>query len=136
MKDIANRIGLNKVHDVVDDFYERVQQHPTLAKPFSIVTHWAEHKAHLTHFWWVTLGGRRYSDKPYSVAEKHRSAGFTPALLQDWLALFDQTLNTHLSPDDSKEWYARAEHIGRSLVLMHEFHESRRPMQSPNIACR
>jgi hemoglobin len=136
MKDIANRIGLDTVHAVVDDFYERVQQHPTLATPFSIVTQWPEHKAHLTHFWWVTLGGKRYSDKPYSVAEKHQSAGFTPALLQEWLALFRQVLTTHLAAADCDEWYARAEHIGRSLVLMHEFHSARSPMRIANGACR
>jgi len=136
MKDIADRIGRDKVHDVVDDFYERVRRHRTLAQPFSIVNDWPGHKAHLAHFWWVTLGGARYSDKPYSVAEKHHLAGFTPALLQDWLALFRETLSAHLAEDDCEEWYARAKHIGRSLELMHEFRNSRRPTPDVNTACR
>ena len=125
MKDIANEIGLTKVTDVVGDFYDRVQQHTELAKPFSIVHDWTEHKAHLAHFWWVTLGGQPYRSKPYQVAQKHALAGFTPALLVEWLALFRETLLRHLPVELAEQWYARATHIGRSLVLMHEWREQR-----------
>ena len=70
MNDIANQIGLNKVHAVVDDFYDRVQQHPRLAAPFAIVANWPEHKAHLTHSWWVTSEG---SDTEISLTASLRS---------------------------------------------------------------
>jgi hemoglobin len=125
MKDIANVIGAEKVGEVVSDFYDRVRAHPSLGAPFSIVHDWAEHKAHLAHFWWVTLGGRPYRNHPYSVAAKHERAGFTPELLTDWLALFRDTLDSHLPADLAEQWYARAAHIGRSLVLMHDFRRSR-----------
>ena len=124
MLDIAHTLGLATVSTVVGDFYDQVQRHETLAKPFAIVGDWAEHKAHLAHFWWVTLGGKPYRTQPYRVAEKHALAGFTPELLVDWLALFRQTLDAHLSPDLADPWYARAAHIGRSLTLMHEFRHS------------
>lgn len=121
MKDIANQIGREKVHEIVSEFYDAVRRHPTLASPFAIVHDWPEHKAHLGHFWWVTLGGRPYRDAPYSVAAKHERAGFTPELLADWLALFETVLKNHLPADLAEQWYARAAHIGRSLTLMHEF---------------
>jgi hemoglobin len=137
MEDIANQIGLEQVRKIVSEFYDLVQQHPTLAAPFAIVTDWPEHKAHLTHFWWVSLGGKRYREKPYSVAEKHAMAGFTPELLQDWLALFEQTLNRHLSAELARKWHARAEHIGRSLILMHEFRNQSITARFPaTLACR
>jgi hemoglobin len=136
MKNVANEIGLAKVSQVVSDFYDRVQQHPQLAVPFAMVIDWPEHKAHLAHFWWVTLGGKRYREKPYSVAEKHALAGFTPALLQEWLTLFRETLATHLGPELSDEWYARAEHIGRSLTFMHEFHSGTRATLPVDATCR
>jgi hemoglobin len=136
MRDIANEIGHEKVNQVVSDFYDRVQGHPTLAEPFAIVTDWPEHKEHLTHFWWVALGGSRYREKPYRVAEKHALAGFTPALLRDWLALFRKTLHAHLAPDHSAEWFARAENIGRSLVLMHEFRAQRHARRDLDVQCR
>jgi len=125
MKDIASQIRLETVEEIVSDFYDRVQLHPTLAAPFSIVHDWGEHKAHLAHFWWVTLGGGAYRNNPYSVAEKHERAGFTPALLADWLALFRETLTRHLPADLAEQWYARATHIGRSLTLMHDFRRTR-----------
>ena len=120
MRDISTAIGLDKVQAIVGDFYDRVQEHPTLARPFRIVDDWEEHKAHLSHFWWVTLGGRPYRNKPYKVADKHAMAGFTPELLVDWLSLFQTTLNSHLPADIAEQWFARATNIGRSLKLMHE----------------
>lgn len=121
MDDIAHRIGLEKIEGIVSDFYDRVQRHETLAVPFRIVHDWAEHKAHLSHFWWVSLGGRAYREQSYRVAEKHAAAGFTPELLVDWLDLFRDTLARHLPPDLAEHWYARAARIGQSLQLMHEF---------------
>ena len=120
MHDIATDVGLEKVKAVIGDFYDRVREHPTLARPFEIVDDWEEHKAHLSHFWWVTLGGRPYRNKPYQVADKHALAGFTPELLVDWLSLFRVTLNRHLPADTAEQWFARAANIGRSLTLMHE----------------
>ncbi|TSJ87476.1 group III truncated hemoglobin [Chitinimonas sp. BJB300] len=120
MRPIADAIGLATVEKVVDAFYAAIRQHPTLAGPFGRVTDWPEHLRHLSHFWWVTLGGKRYLDYRYNVPERHAAAGFTPELLQDWLALFRQTVHTHLDVDLANAWLARVERIGESLRLMHE----------------
>ena len=125
MQDVAQEIGFDKVSAVVSDFYDAVQRHGTLSAPFAVVQHWPEHKVHLAHFWWVTLGGKPFRDKPYRVADKHAAAGFTPDLLVDWLALFREVLAQHLSPALAQQWYARAAHIGRSLNLMHEYRSGR-----------
>lgn len=120
MQDIAEQIGRERVADVVDVFYERVRQHPTLSEPFARVHDWPEHKAVLAHFWWVSLGGQRYLNYDYAVARKHEAAGFTPALLQDWLTLFRTTIRERLSePELASGWIARAELIGESLTHMH-----------------
>jgi hemoglobin len=126
MQDIAHTIGPERVSEVVGDFYEQVRRHATLAKPFGIVEDWAEHKAHLAHFWWVSLGGKPYRDKPYRVTDKHAAAGFTPELLVEWLALFRETLAKHLPAELAEQWYARAANIGRSLSLMHELRRNGR----------
>ena len=130
MQDISHLIGLDTVTRVVSDFYDEVQRHPALRVPFGIVDDWDEHKQHLAHFWWVTLGGERYRAEPYRVADKHAAAGFTPALLADWLALFREVLRRDLSDDLAEQWYARAANIGRSLELMHELSNRRRLMES------
>jgi hemoglobin len=136
MQDIAATIGVEKVRQVVSDFYDSVQRHATLRVPFGSVHDWTEHKAHLAHFWWVTLGGKPYRDKPYRVADKHGAAGFTPELLVDWLALFRDTLVKHLPGDLAEQWYARAANIGRSLVLMHEHRNGIRPGRDSALSVR
>lgn len=127
-------IGLSRIQAVVDDFYARIQDHPTLAAPFGIVHDWPEHKARLSHFWWVSLGGAPYRDDRYRVAEKHLPVGLTDALVEDWLALFRQVLSEHLPEDPAAYWYSRAENMGRSLRLMSTFYAgktAREPLGQP-----
>lgn len=120
MRDIAHEIGRDRIAEVVAAFYSAVRQHPTLSVPFARVHDWPAHLEILTHFWWVTLGGERYLDYSYQVPAKHAEAGFTPELLQDWLALFQTTLTSHLPPDQAVPWIERARKIGTSLNLLHE----------------
>jgi hemoglobin len=127
MHDVADDIGHARVAAVVDHFYAQVRQHPTLAAPFARVHDWPAHLAHLTHFWWVTLGGKRYLDYRYNVPERHAEAGFSPALLADWLALFETVLAAHLPAPLAAAWLARAQRIGQSLALMHELGHFPRP---------
>ncbi|KAB7627771.1 group III truncated hemoglobin [Alkalilimnicola sp. S0819] len=115
------RIGHPRVAAVVDDFYSRVQVHPTLAEPFGRVDDWPEHKARLTHFWWVSLGGEAYRDDRYRVAGAHMGLGVDGALVDDWLALFEQTLHDHLEPELAEAWLQRARHMGRSIRAMLDF---------------
>ncbi|MBB5017496.1 hemoglobin [Chitinivorax tropicus] len=122
MQDIAQLIGKEQVAKVVSQFYQAIRQHETLKEPFLIVADWPHHEEILTHFWWVTLGGERYLDYTYQVAPKHMQAGFTPALLVDWLALFEQTISQCLPADLATPWLERAHRIGKSLVLLHQFH--------------
>jgi hemoglobin len=120
MHDIAHNIGRDRVAETVAAFYAEVRQHPTLSIPFARVEDWPHHLNILTHFWWVTLGGERYLPYDYQVPAKHATAGFTPGLLVDWLALFRKTLDEHLPTEEADAWFARAEKIGSSLTLLHE----------------
>ena len=120
MQDIAELIGKDRIAHVVKVFYSRVRAHPSLGIPFARVHDWPEHEAVLTHFWWVTLGGKRYLDYPYAVARKHMEAGFTPELLVDWLALFRETVAAEVPAEMAAGWLERAERIGVSLTYMHE----------------
>ncbi|MGQ5524340.1 group III truncated hemoglobin [Chitinimonas sp. PSY-7] len=127
MQAVAEAIGLKNVESVVETFYTAVRQHPTLAGPFGRVTDWPEHLRHLSHFWWVTLGGKRYLDYRYNVTERHAAAGFTPELLNDWLDLFRQTVRARLDAELAEAWLTRVERIGESLRLMHELGHFPRP---------
>ena len=115
-------LSKEQIAQVVDAFYDRVQLDEGLAQPFSIVTDWTHHKALISHFWWMTLGGDRYMDYSYSVAPKHRAVGFTPDLLNgNWLPLFERTMREILPDDIADVWMAQARRIGRSLELNHNY---------------
>ena len=121
MRNISSEIGHTTVAAVVDRFYNRVNLHPTLQGPFAVVHDWPLHKQHLTHFWWVSLGGERYMDYQYQVPGKHAAAGFTPELLAPWLDLFRTTVREHVEAALADEWIERAERIGQSLQLLHAY---------------
>lgn len=115
---LAHRIGHDGIAEVVDVFYTRIQGHPTLAGPFGIVEDWPHHKAKLTHFWWVLLGGDPYLEVEYSVPMKHFLAGFTEALLVDWLELFSDVQREVLPADRAEDWHHLATGMGVNLARM------------------
>jgi hemoglobin len=112
---LADKIGRDAVDRVVDDFYNQIQTHPTLSKPFSIVIHWDRHKEKIADFWWVVLGGQPTSSYKYDPVNKHFTAGFTDQLLSDWKNLFFEVLSKHLTPELAQAWQARVELIGENL---------------------
>lgn len=132
MRDIAEAVGHDRVAAVVDRFYDRIQQHPSLAQPFLRVQDWPEHKALLTHFWWATLGGQRYLQHNYEVPRKHAEAGFTPELLTEWLALFAEVVEAELPPELAEGWLARARNIGQSLTWLFH-HQQNGQTPSPKL---
>lgn len=122
-RDAYALIGRASIAAVVDDFYDRVQCHPTLAGPFAKVSDWTEHKARLTHFWWLSLGGPAYRQDRYKTAQERLPANVTPELIADWLKLFQETLNDHLPKEIAALWFARASNIGASLRLMVDYYD-------------
>lgn len=123
-RDLYAVIGTTKIAEIVDDFYGRIQHHASLAEPFRAVHDWDEHKKHLAHFWWISLGGPAYRTDRYRVAEKHVPLGITPELVGEWLALFRATLLDHLPAELADPWFARASNMGESIKMMAEFYEN------------
>lgn len=114
---IAQLIGKDQIDQVVDDFYNRARNHPSLAQPFSIVHDWPGHKEKIAQFWWVVLGGIPKASYKYDPVRKHFSAGFNATLLSDWKYLFKTVLQDHLNPELSDKWYSRVEIIGDNLLI-------------------
>jgi hemoglobin len=116
-KPFAEIIGHDKVMAVVSEFYDLIQTHPTLSKPFSIVGNWPEHKIKIGEFWWTALGGKPTQSFKYDPVNKHFHAGFTDDLLNDWKKLFKEVLDRHLEPKLSNQWFDRVELIGTNLSI-------------------
>lgn len=100
--------------DLVDVFYERVRQHPTLGPVFNAaVDDWPEHKRLLTSFWCsVALGARTYRGNPMA---KHRGHPIDAAHFEEWLALWRETATERLDEAHARQMCEYADRIGRSL---------------------
>ncbi len=121
---VVNRIAFahGEIFRVVDDFYTRIQNDPVLQIPFRSVGDWPEHIERLTHFWWVRFGGRPYLFNHYNPVMKHFFAGFNRELLARWLAIFHDTLKTHLQPEQAELWALVSSRMGESLALRNELY--------------
>lgn len=117
---LADQIGKISIDRVVDDFYSLVQTHPTLAKPFSSVDDWPNHKDRIAHFWWVALGGKPQKSYRYDPVGKHFSAGFNAELLEDWKQLFRTVISSHIKADLAEKWFSRVQMIGENLLTQND----------------
>lgn len=115
---VAEQIGRDTMDAVMCDFYAKIRAHAQLAPIFAVVQDWPQHEAHIAHFWWVLLGGEAYLDAGYNVARKHVGIGVTPALVDEWLRLFQSVLLCHVSAPLAEAWLAKARMIGQSIALM------------------
>ena len=117
---IADSIGKEGIADVVNQFYDAIQIHPTLSTPFSKVANWEEHKERITEFWWAALGGRPVASHSYDPVGKHLARGFSAVLLSDWQDLFLKVLYEQLSKSLADAWYQRVEMIGSNFVRQND----------------
>ncbi|CCM77949.1 conserved hypothetical protein [Rhizobium mesoamericanum STM3625] len=104
---------------LVETFYGRVLQHPTLGPVFDarLSGRWPEHMQKMKSFWSsVAFRSGAYGGKP--VQAHSGVANMSPDLFPQWLALFSATL-TDIAPNpEAKAWFVvTAERIARSLTL-------------------
>lgn len=104
----------------MNEFYDLIQQHHSLAIPFGSVHNWDEHKKKITEFWWTALGGPSKESFQYNPVAKHFTAGFNHALLLDWKLLFKEVLNKHLTEHLAAQWFDRVELIGSNLERIND----------------
>jgi len=97
----AHAITVDTISLIVDDFYTRCRAHPILGPIFNRQVHdWDAHLAQIRAFWAAAiLRTGAYSGRPL---EAHRSIpNLAPAHFAIWLRLFNQTVSTHCTPDDT-----------------------------------
>ena len=108
-------ISPEQIDTVVASFYARVRAHPKLGPVFAAhVTDWPAHEEKISRFWRnAILFERGYDGNPMMI---HKRAGnVRPGMFDDWLALFDATLDQSLPAETAAQWSALAHRIGRGL---------------------
>lgn len=111
------------IFSVINDFYGRIQTDPILQAAFKSVEDWPEHIKNITHFWWVKFGGCAYMFNQYNPVPKHFFAGFNRDLLNRWLFIFHQTLNTHLTQEQVVLWTVISTRMGEGLAIKNDHYK-------------
>lgn len=107
-RQLHDTLGKEVIQTVINSFYDRIKEHPSLGSYFSAVKDWDELKARIGHFWWIDLGGERYREDIYNPHAVHRYLKIPPILIDDWLLLFSTNLYEHLPKELAAIWFARA----------------------------
>ncbi|GHA94559.1 preprotein translocase subunit TatC [Algimonas arctica] len=112
------------IKTIVHAFYARVRQDPVLAPIFATkiaAEAWPQHHDHIIDFWSsIFLKTGRFTGNPM---RKHVAIeGLTPAHFTRWLALFKDTADAVLLPEQSVAMHAMAQRIAQSLQMGLAFH--------------
>jgi hemoglobin len=98
---------------LVDTFYTQIQQDTLLAPIFAMRiddTKWPIHLAKMYRFWnTLLLYTQEYSGSPF---DKHIGLGIGSAHFTQWLALFNQTVDSLFEGDVANTAKERARNIG------------------------
>lgn len=104
---------------LVETFYGRVLQHPTLGPVFDtrLSGRWPEHMARMKQFWTaIAFKNGGYGGKP--VQAHVGVKGMSAELFPQWLALFSATLDDITPSRQAHSWFMEtAERIAKSLTL-------------------
>ncbi len=95
MHDITTR---DDVKQLVHTFYQRIQHHPQLGYIFNTVaaTDWDHHLPKMVNFWEnILFGTGSYKGNPMAPHERiHQMHTLSEALFQEWLSLFEETVDS------------------------------------------
>ena len=120
---IAPRADVTRqdIERVVAAFYTKARVHPILGPVFmqtigDQASHWVPHEVKIVDFWAnAILSERSYSDNPMLV---HSGiSAIKPDMFDQWLGLFQETLNDCLTEQVANQWNALARRIGRGLRM-------------------
>ncbi len=105
--------------EMVDLFYDKVKQHPSLGPIFdtAIGDRWSDHMPKMYGFWSSVLNSSGiYSGNPMR-AHMTLNSKVEPENFKEWLDLFKETLDELFTAKDATFIFGKAENIAQSLSL-------------------
>lgn len=107
-----------EIHQVVQAFYKKALSDPQLGHFFSHIEDFAEHEQRIVDFWWMVMGGKLDLPPRIDMIGKHFPLGIKETDLQQWLALFSETLGETLSESKGLFWMDKVMTIAARLKQM------------------
>ena len=103
-----NAPSYEEISQVVHAFYNKVINHADLGRFFSHINDFAEHEKRIVDFWWMSMGGKLDDPPKIDMIGKHFPLGIKEDDLQQWLALFSETLGEQLAGPKGLLWMDKA----------------------------
>ncbi len=117
-KDIENRVDLEVL---VHAFYERAKADPTIGLYFTkyVAVNWEKHIPIMVDFWEnVLFFTGAYHGNPMETHLKiHQIHPLTLQIFEQWILLFDTTVNEHFSGKQADIIKSKAAHIATIMKL-------------------
>lgn len=122
-KDILDR---NDVELLVNSFYDKVKENKVIGPIFNDVAkiNWDEHLPKMYSFWAsILLGEHSFNGNPMKVhINLGRITTMSEIEFNEWLILFNETLNEHFEGENANEAKIRAANIAR--LMLHKIQTS------------
>ena len=112
---LCHAIEHEQVEAVVHDFYIKVLADETLAPHFADILDWPRHEGYITDFWWGVMGGEVAAPRPGAMIKGHENLAITEAMMQQWLELFNQTIDQQIPATEAAQWQAMARGIANMM---------------------
>ncbi|HTV57700.1 MAG TPA: hypothetical protein VMD77_02200 [Candidatus Baltobacteraceae bacterium] len=114
---LAYQIGLCRIAMAVDQFCDQVRANPDVEEPFDANADWGDHKARMTYFWWVALGGDPIGEFNLEIALKQGRAGQDVEMLSKWLNLFRESARSVMGKELAEAWMQNVLHLGYAIQV-------------------
>jgi hemoglobin len=119
---LTDQLNLNDVLRVIQRFYIKAQQHPSIGHYFEGIDNFSSHEKKISEFWWLALGGK-VDDLPdgapsIDMINIHIALSINADDLKIWLGLFEQTLFEKLEMDLASAWQIKLHEIANHLKAL------------------
>jgi hemoglobin len=114
---LAHRIGLVRIAQVVDRYYDQLHRHPELTESFHVTGNCAGRKACATYFWWVTLGGNRVSEIHVDAEPVCEIDGPHAGLERESMGMFRRAVFSVVDGEAAEAWWNEAARMSAALSI-------------------
>ena len=122
---LAERIGHDRINQVVHAFYQELLTDPRLGPFFETVDDFTTHEQRISDFWWQAMGGELETptEPKINMIGKHFPLGIGQEDLERWLVIFGKILGENLDEELASLWMDKALQIGarlKQIIIDHQ----------------
>ena len=112
---MSNTPSYEEVETVIHSFYKKLMASQRLGHFFEHLESFDEHEKRIVDFWWISMGGKLENPPKIDMIGKHFPLGIKQQDLEEWIALFSETLEQELAENKGLFWMDKVMTIAARL---------------------